>query len=93
MTIADATGGEDSDVFKAYLADLKAADKALTIHFGEVGKAGGAIPAEKALDAKADEIAKRDKIDKGHAMAKALEEAPELYIAYETQKRHAIHSA
>ena len=92
MTVADALG-EGSEVFKAYMDNLTAADKAMTIHFGEVGKSGGTIPAEKALEAKAQEIAKRDRIDSSHAMAKAMEEAPELYIAYEQQHRKAIQVA
>jgi hypothetical protein len=93
MTVADSLpGGENGEVFKTYLDNLKAADKALTIHFGEVGKVGGPIPAEKALNAKADEIAKRDKIDVSHAMAKAFSENPELYIAYEQQHRAAVHA-
>lgn len=95
MTVADSLpGGENGEVFKTYLENLKAADKALTIHFGEVGKSGGGvIPAEKALNAKAEEISKRDKIDMSHAMAKAMTESPELYIAYEHQHRQAIHGA
>jgi hypothetical protein len=95
MTVADSLpGGESGEVFKTYLENLKAADKALTIHFGEVGKSGGGvIPAEKALNAKAEEISKRDKIDMNHAIAKAMTESPELYIAYEHQHRQAIHGA
>jgi hypothetical protein len=94
MAVAEGMpGGENGDLFRKYMDNMKAADKALTIHFGEVGKAGGDIPASKALEAKAAEIAKRDKIDESHAMMKAMEEEPELYIAYEQQHRRAIHAA
>ena len=89
MKLADAFG-EDSEFFKAELANSCAADTALAIQFREVGRTGGAVPIEKALDAKVEEIMKRDKIDQSHAMAKASEEAPELFIDYDRQKRHAV---
>jgi hypothetical protein len=87
MKLADALGGEQSDDFMKTLADLKAADKALAIHYGEVGKAGGTIPAERAWEAKVHEIAKRDNISEGKATAKAMEECPEVYLDYERQHR------
>ncbi len=88
MSLADSLpGGEAGNVFKQTFDNLKAADKALSLHFGEVGKAGGPIPAEKALDAKVEEICKRDHLDKAHGMMKAMQEAPELYLDYERQHR------
>lgn len=86
MKLADAFG-EDSEFFKAELANGKAADTALALQFREVGKSGGAVPIEKALDAKVAEIRKRDNIDEPHAMQKAMEEAPELYIDYTRQRQ------
>jgi hypothetical protein len=87
MKMADGLGGEDSEDFAKVLADLKAADKALSLHYGEVGKAGGRIPAEKMWDAKVQEIAKRDGISEGKATAKAMSECPEVYLDYERQHR------
>jgi hypothetical protein len=88
MQLANAMpGGETGDLFKKYMADMVNADKAMTIHFGEAGKPGGSIPAEKAFMAKADEIAKRDNISQGKAVAKVMDESPDLYIAYEQQQR------
>ena len=91
MTVAKLAGGEDSQIFKNYLANLETADKAMLIHFGEVGKAGaGVIPAEKVFFAKAEEIAKRDNISQAKAVDKAMAENPELYLAYEQDHRRAI---
>ena len=89
MQLADAFG-EDSEFFKAELLNGKAADTALAIQFREVGRDGGAVPVEKAIDAKVSEIRKRDGIDESHAMAKAMEEAPALFVDYDNQKRHAV---
>lgn len=91
MTVADLCGGENSDVFKRYLANLEVADKSMLIHYGEVGKAGaGTIPAEKVFMAKAEEIAKRDNISQAKAVDKAMQENPELYMAFEQDHRRAI---
>lgn len=91
MAVADLAGGETSEVFKRYLANLEAADKSMLIHFGEVGKSGSSvIPAEKVFMAKAEEIAKRDKISTAKAVDKAMMENPELYLAYEQDHRRAI---
>jgi hypothetical protein len=88
--LADAFG-EDSAEFKKLLTDLKNADKALSEQFSEIGKAArGDVPALAVFDAKVEEISKRDKIDKPHAVAKAMEEAPELYLEYERSQRHAL---
>jgi hypothetical protein len=84
MQLADALpGGENGEPFKKQMELLKSADKAIGIHFGEVGKAGGMVPALAAFEAKVEEISKRDKLDKAHATEKAMFEAPELYIDYE----------
>jgi hypothetical protein len=84
MQLADALpGGENGEPFKKQMELLKSADKAIGIHFGEVGKAGGTVPALAAFEAKVEEISKRDKLDKAHATEKAMFEAPELYIDYE----------
>lgn len=95
MALADALpGGEEGDVFKRVFDDMKAVDKAMLITFGEVGKSGGeAVPAEKAMELKAAEIAKRDKISVGKAMDKVFDENPELYIQYEKQQRAKQRSA
>ncbi len=91
MSLADSLpGGEAGDVYKQTFDNLKAADKALSLHYGEVGKAGGPIPAEKVLDAKVAEISKRDKISISKAMEKAMLEAPELYLDYERQHRQYV---
>ena len=37
------------------------------------------------------EIQKRDNIDESHAMAKAAQEAPELFLDYDRQKRQLIY--
>lgn len=91
MKLAD-TFGENTSEFNEMLGVLKAADKALALQFHEVGKAGGAVPAEKVWNAKVEEISKRDKLDIGHATHKAMEEAPELYLDYEQQHRHMVAS-
>ncbi len=94
MTLADSLpGGEKGDAFTKMLQTLKAADKALAIHFGEVGKAGGEVPALKVFDAKVEEISKRDKIDTAHAIEKAMMENPELYLDYEQQHRQLTRTA
>jgi hypothetical protein len=85
--IAD-TFGENSVSFKKMLDAQKSADQVLSERFSEIGKAArGDIPALAVFDAKVEEIAKRDKIDKPHAVAKAMEEAPELYLDYERSQR------
>jgi HPt (histidine-containing phosphotransfer) domain-containing protein len=85
------TFGEDSQEFKKMLGNLKSADKVLESQFSEIGKAArGDVPALAAFDAKVEEIAKRDKIDKPHAVGKAMEEAPELYLDYERSQRQAV---
>jgi hypothetical protein len=85
------TFGEESQQFRKVLNDMKNADKVLSERFSEVGKAArGDIPALSVFDAKVEEISKRDKIDKSHAVAKAMEEAPELYLEYERQQRGII---
>lgn len=87
MKMADAFG-EDSDAYKMYFETLKSADSALAGHFSEVGKAhSGPLPAEKVLEAKANEIAKRDKVDIGTAMMKACEENMDLYNEVNQQHR------
>jgi hypothetical protein len=91
MKMADVYG-EDTPEFNEMLGVLKAADRALSIQFHEVGKAGGAVPAEKVWNAKVEEIAKRDRLDVGHATRKAMEEAPELYLDYEQQHRQMVAS-
>ena len=89
MKMADALG-EESDAFKKYYATLREADKAMTVMYREVGKGGGGpLPAEKVLEAKAQEIAKRDNINLGAAMAKAGEENPDLWIEMDMQHRRA----
>jgi len=79
--------GEGSEQFNKVMGQLREADKALSLHFTEVGAAGGTVPAAKAFDAKVEEIAKRDKIDTPHAVEKAMMEAPELYLDIERQTR------
>ena len=59
---------------------------------GVAGKHGGPIPAEAAFNAQVEEIAKRDKIDKPHAIEKALRECPELYLEYEHGQRQRVAS-
>jgi len=91
MKVAEIAGGENSQVFKNYLGNLVTADKAMTIFYGEVGKAGaGVIPAEKVFDAKVQEIMKRDKITIGKATERAMTESPELYAAYEQDHRRVL---
>lgn len=87
MQMAEALGGEESDKFKRFVGTMKAADEALKPKFNEVGKwGGGKIPAGKELEAKAEAIAKRDNIDIGHAMGKAMSENPELYTEYSNSR-------
>ena len=83
--------GEESQSFRKLLGDLKNADKILGDQFSEIGKAArGELPALAVFDAKVEEISKRDKIDKPHAVAKAMEEAPELYLDYERNQRQVV---
>jgi len=79
--------GEDSEDFNALLTTMKAADRTLALSFGEVGKAGGTIPAERAWDAAVEKISKRDSISIAKATGKAMEEVPELYLDYERSHR------
>lgn len=84
MQLADALGGDESERFKKMLGTMKAADTALKPAFSEIGKwGGGAVDAGKALEAKAEVIAKRDKISVAKAMSVAMDENPELYLAYD----------
>lgn len=93
MDLADKFG-EDSDTFKMFLGSLKTADKSIASNYGEVGKSGGGtIPVEKVLEAKVEEIAKRDRIDTAHAWEKALVENPDLYYDYERQHRALVHQS
>lgn len=91
MSIAELSGGENTELFKRYLGNLEIADKSMLVHYGEVGKAGaGVIPAEKVLMAKVEEVAKRDNITSAKAMDKVMADHPELYMAYEQDHRRAI---
>jgi hypothetical protein len=97
MKLADAFG-DGSEAFKKVFETLKSADKTLgTKWFTEVGKGGdgsgaGVAPALAKFDAKVEEISKRDKIDKAHAVEKALMEAPDLYLQYEHDQRQIVNS-
>lgn len=82
MKLADALG-EDTQDFKDAFDVLKAADKNLALGFAEVGKAGGAVPAEKAWDAAVEKIAKRDGISIPKATGVAMSEHPDLYLDIE----------
>ena len=91
MKTADAFGGEGTEDFKQYMDERVNANKALSIHYGEVGKAGaGPLNAEKMLEAKVEEVAKRDKISKVKAWDVATNENPELVFEYEREQRHAL---
>ena len=80
--------GEDTEDFKTTFNVLKQADKALSAHFREKGGVGADnVPVSKQIDLTVSEIRKRDKIDEGHAMMKAMEEHPELFMEYNEQKR------
>ena len=93
MTLADSLpGGENGEAFKKVFSQFKAADASLKNNFVEIGKHGGPIPAEAAFNAQVEEIAKRDKIDKPHAIEKALRECPELYLEYEHGQRQRVAS-
>ena len=88
MKMAEAAGGETSDLFKSYMAQLVAADRAIKATMTEVGKVGGGtVPVMKQIEAAVDVIAKRDNINKEHAMAKLLTEQPDLYLQYEAEQR------
>ena len=90
MELADKFG-ETSPVFKSYYETLKVADKAMAGIYGEVGKAGheGAMPALQAFNAKVKEVQKRDNSSEHIAVAKVMDENPELYYEYEKQQRQA----
>ena len=93
MKMADAFGGETSEGYTKVLGVMKQADKALETNFQEIGKVGGGVlPALKVFEAKVDEIAKRDSVDKAHATEKAMSEAPDLYLAYEHDQRQLVNS-
>ena len=90
MKMADGLGGENADVFKKALAQLKAADAALgEKHFVEIGKSGGeALPAEMLIQKQADEIRKSDpKMTSADAYAKAMDLNPQLYKQYDEERR------
>jgi hypothetical protein len=83
LKAADAMGGEESEDFKAHLGVLKAADEALAAQFVEKGTwGGGSMPAGATLEAKIQDIAKRDKISIAKATEVALTENPKLYEEY-----------
>jgi hypothetical protein len=86
MKMADAFG-EDSDTFKKFFNQLKTADSAIAPRFGEVGRPGGPIKGEKALEARVNEIAKRDKISVAKAWTRVPEECPDLWMEYELDRR------
>lgn len=89
MKMAD-TLGEDSDAYKQFFATQKAADKALAEYqYREVGNFGGGTDnsAHGQLIAKAEDIAKRDKINKQAAYGKAMIENPELYQQLQREQR------
>lgn len=87
MKMAEALGGKDTEMFKSYMATMKAYDQSLAMQYREVGKAaGGEIPAEKMLFAKAEDIAKRDSIPVSKAMEKVLFEQPQLYYDYQAER-------
>lgn len=92
MKMADALGGENSEAFKSIFKTMQEADKVLAKNFVEVGKLGGPIPALQAFDAKVAEISKRDSVDNAHAIDKAMQEHPELYMEYEKQQRAVVHA-
>jgi hypothetical protein len=82
------TFGEQSQHFKKLMSDFKNADKVLSEKYSEIGKAArGDIPALAVFEAKVEEISKRDKLDKPHAVEKAMMENPELYLEYERSQR------
>ena len=94
MKLADAFG-EGTESFTKMFDTLKSADKTLgSKWFSEIGKGGdgSAMPALAKFDAKVAEISKRDNIDNSHAVEKALMEAPDLYLDYERDQRHAAQS-
>ena len=86
MKMADAFG-EDSDTFKKFLGQLKAADGIIAPRFGEVGKSGGPIRGEQALEAQVREIAKRDRCTVEKAWTKVPDECPQLWAEYEVERR------
>ena len=90
MKMADSCGGENSESFKLVFKTMKDADEVVKRSFTERGKPGGPIPAEAAFMAKVDEIAKRDSIDKPHAVEKAMMENAELYMEYERGQGAAV---
>jgi hypothetical protein len=92
MTLADALGGENSEAFKGIFKTMKDADQSVGKHFVEIGKTGGPISIEGAMQAKLSEISKRDNIDESHAMEKLLKEAPEIYLEYEKGTRERVRS-
>jgi len=86
--LAKALGGENSDTFKKAFNGLKTADGILGQKMKEIGKYGGGTVRKGAeLEAKVQEIVKRDKISEGQAWIKASEEAPELFSAYDAEQR------
>lgn len=90
MQLADGLGGENSEAFKGVFKTMKDADSVIAKSFSEVGKLGAPIEAEAAFMAKAAEISKRDNISQSKAVEKALEENPELYLAYEKGTRRQV---
>lgn len=92
MTLADTLpGGEAGDVFKRVFGNLKSADERMKPLFREIGKHGGGEgSALQALQAKADEIQKRDNISKSAAYGQALLENPKLYEQSEAERLAAV---
>ena len=87
MDMADSLGGETSERYAKMLGSLKASDAALAAQFREIGKwGGGAAKPGAELEAKAQEIAKRDHITIEKAMDRAMTENPEIYKRYHEER-------
>ena len=87
LTLANSLGGEESESFKKMFGTLKSADIALSANYRERGSAGSGGSVLGALDAKTEEIAKRDSVSREVAFAKAMKENPKLYEQYLQEAR------
>jgi hypothetical protein len=74
----------DEDARKALETMLKAGDKAISAAFRKIGHGGGeGVPDASAFKAKVAEIKKRDECSQNDALAKARDEFPEEFKAYQ----------
>ena len=86
MKLADSLG-DGSTAFDDIMKSLVEADKAIAVHFTEVGKSGGNIPALLVFEKRVSDVSKSNNISVAKATEKVMKDEPQLYLAYEHEQR------